>query len=389
MYGQFGNDTFVFAGLGLGSDRVVEAGNFDPLPNDPHDRLDFSSFGGAVDIELDEDEQQTVNSGSFEGDINLRVELFSGTAIEDVTGSAFNDDIEGNNRNNILIGGDGDDDIDGGSGIDDISFALTAAQSAGESVAMSTLTHGELEKIFQAAVTRWTGVGYIDQARLATLDDLDLYIADLAGLTLGQSSGNRIIIDANAAGNGWFVDETPGLNEEFVLSRNGWVAKPNSAAYGKMDLLTAVSHEIGHYLGLDHDDTSADLPVMNETLSSGHRYVGESSLLSSAFFAAGSAFLEEAFGLTDELEDEEDALEDIPVLIFDEASGTFSDSESEETGDGDGEWYIDNGDPEPDEDVYTLLDLDDEDFTQLAGLSLDDNNGHDGSTIDWNSRYAY
>ena len=60
-------------------------------------------------------------------------------------------------------------------------------------------------------------------------------IADLAGLTLGRSSGNRIFIDTNAAGHGWFVDETPGINEEFILSRNGWVAKPNSAADGKMD----------------------------------------------------------------------------------------------------------------------------------------------------------
>jgi hypothetical protein len=260
--------------------------------------------------------------------------------------------------------------------------ALMAAQSASESTATSTLTHGQLEKIFDAAVTRWTGVGYIDQARLATLDDLELTIADMAGLTLGRSSGNRIFIDTNAAGYGWFVDETPDANEEFILSSNGWVAKPNSDAYGKIDLLTAVSHEIGHYLGLDHEDTTPDFSVMNDTLQSGYRYVGEDAILSSAFFAAGSAFLEET--LTGESEDEEDASDDTPVLIFDEASGEFSESEATS----DDEWYIDNGNAEPDEDVYALLSLDDEDFTQLAGLSLDDNNGRNGSRINWDGLFT-
>ncbi len=285
-------------------------------------------------------------------------------------------------------------------GTDDPAFggvgeaALLAAQSAGESVATSTLTHGQLEKIFDAAVTRWTGVGYIDQARLATLDDLEFYIADMVGLALGRSSGNRIFIDPNAAGHGWFVDETPDANEEFLLSSNGWVAKPNSAAYGKMDLLTAVSHEIGHYLGLDHDDATSDTSVMSDTLQSGSRYVGEESsyrhmgedtLLSSAFFAAGSAFLEETLGLTGESEDEEDGSEETLALVFDEESGEFS--ESEATSDDD-EWYIDNGDVEPDEDVYALLDLEDEDFTQLAGLSLNDTNGQSDSRINWNGQFT-
>jgi Ca2+-binding RTX toxin-like protein len=274
------------------------------------------------------------------------------------------------------------------------SSALMATQSAAESTATSTLTHGELEKIFNAAVTRWIGVGYIDQARLATLDDLELTIADMAGLTLGRSSGNRITIDSDAAGYGWFVDETPEENEEFLLSRNGWVAKPNSAASGKMDLLTAVSHEIGHYLGLDHHDATSDSSVMSDSLESGTRYadegtirnMGEDTLLSSAFFAAGSAFMEEALGLTGESEDEEDGSDYIPVLIFDQESGTFSESESEESDDDD--WYIDNGQPETDEDAYALFDLDDGSVTQLAGLSLDENKGKGKSSINWDGRFA-
>ena len=111
------------------------------------------------------------------------------------------------------------------------------------------------------------------------------------------------------------------------------------------------------------------------------------TLLSSAFFAAGSAFLEEIMGLTDESEDEEDASDDTLVLVFDEESGEFYGSESEETSD-DGEWVIDDGGPEPDEDVYALLSLDDEDFTALVGLSIDGNKSQSGSRINWDSRYA-
>jgi hypothetical protein len=113
--------------------------------------------------------------------------------------------------------------------------------------------------------------------------------------------------------------------------------------------------------------------------------MGEDTLLSSAFFAAGSAFLEEAFGLTEEAEDEEDTSGDIPALLFDQESGAFIESESEESDDDD--WYIDNGQPETDEDTYALFDMDDGSITQLAGLSLDDNNGKGKSSINWDGHF--
>ena len=68
-------------------------------------------------------------------------------------------------------------------------------------------------------------------------------------------------------------------------------------------------------------------------------------------------------------------------------TSSIFDKQSEETSDDD-EWYIDNGEPEPDEDVYALLSLDDEDFTQLAGLSLNESNGQDGSRINWDGLFT-
>jgi Ca2+-binding RTX toxin-like protein len=121
MFGQFGNDTYVFAGGGLGRDYIVEAGCNGP--NDLHDRLDFSQFVSSVKIDLGDSCQQTINSGTQGGDINLKLTLFRGDSIEDVTGSEFADCIEGNNRNNILIGRAGDDHIQGEGG-DDVILGM-------------------------------------------------------------------------------------------------------------------------------------------------------------------------------------------------------------------------------------------------------------------------
>ena len=77
IYGQFGNDTYVFSGTGLGYDSLVEAGSnccgndhhhhhdhgddedhhghgheHSTRPNDLHDRLDFTDFAGPVDVDL-------------------------------------------------------------------------------------------------------------------------------------------------------------------------------------------------------------------------------------------------------------------------------------------------------------------------------------------------
>jgi hypothetical protein len=52
--------------------------------------------------------------------------------------------------------------------------------------------------------------------------------ADLSGSALGSTTGDKITLDDNAAGHGWFIDYTPYLNEEWLPTSNPyeWQAKP-------------------------------------------------------------------------------------------------------------------------------------------------------------------
>jgi hypothetical protein len=78
--------------------------------------------------------------------------------------------------------------------------------------------------------------------------------------TLGRAEDGVIWVDDNAAGWGWFVDRTPRSDAEFT--RRG-----NQGEQNRMDLLTVLTHEVGHLLGQDHAATG----VMQETLAAGTR----------------------------------------------------------------------------------------------------------------------
>ncbi len=109
--------------------------------------------------------------------------------------------------------------------------------------------------------------------------------ADLIPKMFGTPRQDTLHLDAYAAGFGWFIDPTPGLDEEFEpAGSSGALLAVDSALAGRMDLLTVVSHELGHVLGLADLDPLAE-SLMGSTLQPGQRY-RPGTAAHDAFFAA-------------------------------------------------------------------------------------------------------
>ncbi len=166
---------------------------------------------------------------------------------------------------------------------DDPSFAAEAethdltAAAAPVAQLGETITDAALAPIVAEAIDRWENVLGVDGTLLAALYDMNYQVVDLDGLVLGQALPDTILVDADAAGYGWFVDPTPSDDAEFTVPEgNGELfADSASDAFGCMDLLTVVMHELGHTLGFEDltSETSAS-DVMSGTLPDGVRRTG-------------------------------------------------------------------------------------------------------------------
>jgi large repetitive protein len=97
---------------------------------------------------------------------------------------------------------------------------------------------------------------------------------------LGSAGGGVVTLDARAAGHSWFVDATPLDHSEFTSGSR--LSTLDSRL--RMDLLTAVMHELGHVLGhSDLDPASHVGELMSATLAPGTRSV----LAADAIFGSG------------------------------------------------------------------------------------------------------
>jgi Ca2+-binding RTX toxin-like protein len=151
---------------------------------------------------------------------------------------------------------------------------VASTEPSVDHAAGAPLTAEALEPVVDVAVARWKEE--LDEASAAVLDTLTFRIADLQGLTLGQATGTTVWLDVDGAGHGWFVDTTPERDEEYRSRGGVLTARRSSEAYGAMDLLTAVRHELGHVLGLDHEGEGARVAQsLAPTLDPGVRITSE------------------------------------------------------------------------------------------------------------------
>jgi hypothetical protein len=147
-------------------------------------------------------------------------------------------------------------------------------QGPGGAAAGPLLTSQALAPIVQDAIARWQAAGISSQA-VAMLQSVKFQIADLdASGDLGSYYPGSVLIDDNADGFGWYVDPTPDSDAEFAtrVAAAELQAGPGSPAFGRVDLLTVVMHELGHQLGLaDLDPAAAPHDLLTESLGTGTR----------------------------------------------------------------------------------------------------------------------
>jgi hypothetical protein len=148
---------------------------------------------------------------------------------------------------------------------DDASLAGPTLVAASAGTGSGRISTADAQSLAEQAVQRWLATGLVTDA--ARLEGVQIEVTDLPGRVLGMTLGERILLDADAAGNGWFVDLTPQFDQEFLLGSGGVLTASSGDAYGRMDLLTALGHEFGHVLGFGHGKSA----VMREVLNASER----------------------------------------------------------------------------------------------------------------------
>jgi hypothetical protein len=152
---------------------------------------------------------------------------------------------------------------------------LAAGGPAADAGPVPTLTEAELAPVAQEAVARWAATG-LSTAQVARLSAVQYQIGALGGGTLGLTvlGAPVVALDATAAGYGWYLGAAPADDSAFALAvaPGELRAAPDSPAFGHMDLLTVVEHELGHVLGLsDLDPVAQPHDVLTVTLAPGTR----------------------------------------------------------------------------------------------------------------------
>ncbi|HUG09383.1 MAG TPA: cadherin-like domain-containing protein, partial [Opitutaceae bacterium] len=133
--------------------------------------------------------------------------------------------------------------------------ALHAADAASADIAAASVSSFDVSSTARTVLDLWSTSGALSADQFARLQSVEFEIVDLPGSMLGFATWEKISIDVNAAGFGWFVDAAPSFDTSL-----------GSTAVIGMDLLSVIGHELGHLLGEIHSDG-----LMGEMLDAGMR----------------------------------------------------------------------------------------------------------------------
>ena len=229
-------------------------------------------FGGDGDDSLVGDAGNDVLSGNRGRDA-----LYGGDGGDWLYGGEDYDWLKGDAGNDLLDGGPGGNSLDGGAGTNAFyNRADVLGYAAPE--AYEGLTERQLSGTASAATANWRAVGLNTQNLRVEYRIADLPEGRLATALSRNDGSTLILVDANAAGIGWFVDATPLKNEEFWGITDVAGVTITGPAAGRIDLLTVLQHELGHAVGIEHQD---GLNLMSPYLVEGTRLMPSRSLLSS------------------------------------------------------------------------------------------------------------
>jgi hypothetical protein len=251
-----------FTGLAAGSYRVSAtwAANARNAGNSVYVVMTGGSTAGQIRINQQQTPEDFANNGAFWQDLLPLVAVNDGTLTvllgDDANGRVIADAIR----------------------IERIDALQATGGEAAVSVSDAAITTRDVSASFEQAVLILTATVGLTPEQILELDSLTPVVTDLSGGLLGGISGNQLLLDVNAAGYGWHIDATPGLNEEFANSGYGQLqAQSGTAAEGRIDLLTVLLHEMSHALDFDHDDGS-EHSLLSEELAPGQRHLPEADV---------------------------------------------------------------------------------------------------------------
>jgi len=273
VFDRYGDESFKWAAIDAVADKLI-VGHYTKKGGWVEDASMAVAITAGLDYTLGVTLKGTTASATLAG--------ANGGNFIAMAGYAFNaSTVDGNFGLMAVSGAASFDDVRVKT--DDSAFAGVSGNMAAATALVGqadgeVLTLSDLDALAGVAITEWTQALGAGDPRLAGMVDVRMRIGELAGGALGHFENGELTIDADAAGHGWFVDLTPADSVEFSVQydRSTLRATEESEAFGRMDLLTVLMHELGHAIGFQ--DNGAGYAVMEEELEPGVRFLLELDL---------------------------------------------------------------------------------------------------------------